>query len=154
VTTTAPTLEFAFAAKVTVARPLELGVTPEGRRRIIPITGGTVEGPRLKATVLPGGADWQLVRADETLVLEARYTLSAEDGGLISVVNRGVRHAAPEILRKLAAGEPVEPDSYYFRTTPLFDTAAPAHLWLTRTIFVARGIRHPTLVEIQFYAVG
>jgi hypothetical protein len=146
-------LDFAFAARVTVAAPLELGTMPQGRRRIVPITGGTVEGPRLEGVVLPGGADWQTIRADGVAELEARYTLRAADGALIGVVNRGLRHGPEEVLKRLAAGESVDPASYYFRTTPVFETAAPAHHWLTRTVFVAEGARHAALVEIRFYAV-
>jgi uncharacterized protein DUF3237 len=147
-------LDFAFALQVTVGPPLELGTTHQGRRRIIPITGGTVEGPRLAGKVLPGGADWQTIRADGVAELDARYTLEAADGALISVINRGLRHGPPEVMRKLIAGEPVEPGAYYFRCTPAFETAAPPHQWLTRTIFVASGIRRPNLVELAVYAIG
>ncbi|MGO8915894.1 MAG: DUF3237 domain-containing protein [Stellaceae bacterium] len=147
-------LDFAFLVRVTVAPALELGETDLGRRRIIPITGGTIEGPRLAGRVLPGGADWQIIRADGCAELEARYTLEAEDGALISVVNRGLRHGPPEVVRQLLAGEPVDPGAYYFRCAPAFETAAPAHRWLTRTLFVASGARRPDVVEISVYAVG
>jgi hypothetical protein len=144
---------FAFRLRVTVAPALELGETQQGRRRIIPITGGSVEGPRLRGRVLPGGADWQIIRADGCAALEARYTLEAADGALIAVHNQGLRHGPPEIVAKLVAGEPVDPGSYYFRSTPVFETAAPAHQWLTRTVFTASGERHPDHVEIAVYAV-
>ena len=150
---TGPALEFVFRLDVTVAAPLELGPTHLGRRRVIPITGGTITGPRLKGRVLPGGADWQVIRADGTAELDARYTLEADDGALISVVNRGLRHGPPEIVAKLIAGAAVDPSTYYFRCTPAFETAAPAHQWLTRSIFVATGVRHPDRVEIAVYAV-
>lgn len=146
-------LDFAFTARVRVAAPLELGTTHLGRRRVIPINGGTVEGPRLNGVVLPGGADWQIIRSDGTAELEARYTLRADDGALIAVVNRGLRHGPEAVMRKLAAGESVDPGSYYFRSSPMFETAAPAHHWLTQTVFVASGVRHPDLVEIHVYAV-
>ena len=146
-------LDFAFSAKVMVAAPLELGATHLGHRRIIAITGGTIDGPRLFGKVLAGGADWQIIRADGTAELEARYTIAAEDGALISVVNRGFRHGPPEVMRALAAGEPVDPGHYYFRCTPVFETAAPAHQWLTRTVFVASGARHRDRVELRFYEV-
>src|SRR5229473_2661885 len=85
--------------------------------------------------------------------LEARYMLQADDGGLIAVVNRGLRHGPDAVMRKLIAGEPVDPGAYYFRCTPVFETAAPAYHWLTRTVFVASGARHPDRVEISVYAV-
>ncbi len=146
-------LDFVFHLRVEVAAALELGETQQGRRRIIPIIGGTVEGPRLAGRVLPGGADWQIIRGDGCAELEARYTIEAEDGALIAVANRGLRHAPPEIVAKLLAGEPVDPAAYYFRCTPVFETAAPAHRWLTRTVFAATGERRPDLVEISVYAL-
>jgi len=148
-----PALDFAFRLSVTVAPALELGEIAQGRRRIIPITGGTIDGPRLQGRVLPGGADWQIVRRDGCAELEARYTLEAADGALIAVTNRGLRHGPPEIVAKLIAGEKVDPGSYYFRCTPVFETAAAAHHWLTRTIFTATGERAPDRVEISVYAV-
>ena len=149
-----PRLDFVFALDVTVAPALELGGTHLGRRRVIAITGGTVTGPRLSGVVLPGGADWQIIRPDGVAELEARYTLQADDGGLISVVNRGLRHGPDVVMRKLLAGEPVDPATYYFRCAPVFETAALAHHWLTRTVFVAGGARHPDRVEIEVFAVG
>ena len=148
-----PALDFAFALSVTVAPPLELGDTHLGRRRVIAITGGTVKGPRLSGVVLPGGADWQVIRADNVAELEARYTLQADDGGLIGIVNRGLRHGPDSVMRKLIAGEAVDPGAYYFRCAPVFETAAPTHQWLTRTVFVASGARHPDRVEIDVFAL-
>jgi hypothetical protein len=145
-------LDFAFGLQVTVAPALELGETHFGRRRIVPITGGSVKGPRLNGRVLPGGADWQIIRRDGTAELEARYTIDAGDGALVSVVNRGLRHGPPDVIRKLIAGERVDPGAYYFRCTPVFETAASGLQWLTQTVFVATGVRHPDLVEIKVYA--
>ena len=113
-----PTLERLFRAVVEIATPLSVGMTPRGERRIIPITGGRFEGDKLAGDVLPGGADWQLVRSDGTAVLEARYTLRTQDGALISVRNRGVRSGPPGVLARLARGETVGPASYYFRDPP------------------------------------
>src|SRR5690349_22324737 len=79
-------------AEITLAAPQELGDTPAGRRRIIPITGGRFEGERLRGRVLPGGADWQIVRPDGVADLDARYTLETSDGALIYVRNHGYRH--------------------------------------------------------------
>jgi hypothetical protein len=149
----APTLDFVFALRVAVAPALELGSTHLGRRRVIAITGGTVAGPRLNGAVLAGGADWQVIRPDGAAELEARYTLQADDGALIGVINRGLRHGPEAVMRKLIAGEPVDPGAYYFRCAPVFETAAPAHQWLARTVFVGRGARHPDRVEIDVFAV-
>jgi len=149
-----PGLDFVFALDVTVAPALELGSTHQGRRRVIAITGGKVTGPRLNGTVLAGGADWQIIRPDGVAELEARYTLEADDGALIGVINRGLRHGPAAVMQKLLAGEPVDPAAYYFRSTPVFETAAAAHQWLTRTVFTASGVRHPDRVAINVFAVA
>ena len=148
-----PTLEFAFAAAVSVSPRFSLGQVHGGERRVIPITGGTVAGPLLTGRVIPGGADWQLVQPDGLIDLTARYTIEAADGTLIGVVNRGLRHGPPAVLQRLAAGLPVDRAEYYFRTTPVFQTAAPRYEWLTKSVFVATGERHPNHVLIQFWEV-
>jgi hypothetical protein len=151
----APTLEFVFEARVTVAEPIDFGLTPRGfRRRIVPITGGTLDGPRLRGRVAGGGADWQTIRPDGVWELEARYGIEAEDGTPITVVNNAYRHAPPEIMARLTAGETVPSDAYYFRGTPRFDVAEGPHDWLTRTLFVATGERFCDVVIIRVYAVG
>ena len=149
-----PALSFAFEARVGVAPAIEAGPGPRGTRRIIPITGGVVAGPRLDGTVIPGGADWQIVHADGLIDLTARYTIEAADGARIGVVNRGYRHAPPEILARLARREPVDPALVYFRTAPRFE-APPGgpHDWLNRTILIATAQRHPDGVLLRFFAV-
>jgi hypothetical protein len=149
-----PQLEFVFEVDAAVDPPLELGTLPGGAvRRIIPVGDGSVRGPQLNGRVVPGGADWQLIRADGVADIEARYTIETDRGELISVTNPGYRHAPPDIMAKLIAGEPVPPDSYYFRTAPRFETAAPRLAWLMRTVFVAVGIREPSRVRIRFFRV-
>jgi hypothetical protein len=151
--TRAPTLEFAFEARVRVAPPIEGGAVPGGRRRIIPILGGAVDGPLLQASVVPGGADWQVVQPDGLTDLVARYTLQAADGTYIGVVNRGVRHGPPEVMRRLLAGEAVDPAEIYFRCTPVFEAPPGPHAWLARHVFTATGERHPDGVVIRVFVV-
>jgi len=148
-----PDLVFAFEARVQVGPPLEVGAAVRGTRRIVPILGGSFEGPELKGRVLPGGADWQIIQADGFSELDTRYTLEAESGDLIYVQNRGIRHAPPAVITRLLAGEPVDPSQVYFRTTPTFETAAPHLQWLTRSVFVGTGQRQPLAVTIQFWRV-
>lgn len=148
-----PALDFAFEAAVGVAPRFSLGQVHGGERRVIPITGGTVSGPLLNGRVVPGGADWQLVQPDGLIDLTARYTIEAADGTLIGVVNRGLRHAPPEVNARLAAGEAVDPALVYFRTTPVFEAPSGPHEWLSRHIFVATGQRHPDGVLIRFFVV-
>ena len=113
-----PKLEFAFEIKIKVAQAMEVGVTPQGTRRIIPITGGSFEGPTIKGTVVPGGYDWQIIRTDGVADIDARYVLATSDGVLITIVNKGLRHGPKEVMQKLARGEKVNPSLYYFRSIP------------------------------------
>lgn len=149
----APGLTYVFSVKATLAPPLEQGEVDGKRLRFIAITGGTVEGPRLQGVVLPGGGDWQAIVAGGMTEVSARYSLKAADGTVIGVTNQGVRTATPEVIEKLARGERVSPDQYYFRTTTVFAVKAGPHDWLRRQVFVARGIRNPDSVVIDFYSV-
>ncbi|MBI3376737.1 MAG: DUF3237 domain-containing protein [Betaproteobacteria bacterium] len=142
-----------FSAEITLAPPRELGASPLGRRRIIEITGGAFTGERLSGKVLPGGADWQLVRADGVAYLDTRYTLETGDGALIYVQNRGYRHGPAEVIERLARGEAVDPASYYFRTSPWFETSAPKYAWLNRTIFLGNGARLADRVRLEVFEV-
>jgi len=150
---TPPELRFAFEAAVEVHPLLDVGQTHAGHRRVVPIAGGVVSGPRLQGRVLPGGADWQILRPDGTADLDARYTIQAADGALIYVVNRGLRHGPPEVLARLNRGERVDPESIYFRSAATFETSAAEHLWLTRAIVIGVGERYPDKVMIRFWEV-
>jgi hypothetical protein len=150
----APRLERLCRATVEIGEPIVVGDTPLGRRRIIPITGGRVEGPRVDGVVLPGGADWQIVRADGGATLEARYTIRTDDGALIYVRNVGVRCGPPDVLARIGRGEPVDPAAYYFRTTPRFETGAPRYGWLNDLIAVGSAVRRLDAVILDFYAVA
>ncbi|MDE1918549.1 MAG: DUF3237 domain-containing protein [Sphingomonadales bacterium] len=147
----APLLDHAFTARITLDPPVEMGMVADGRRRYIPIAGGTICGPMLRGTVLPGGGDWQTIREDGVTLVEAHYALRAEDGTIIEIRNPGVRVASVEVSNMLARGEPVDPSAYYFRTTPRFTVEPGAHDWLARHVFVARGIRLPSEVQIDVY---
>jgi hypothetical protein len=149
----APRLSLAMELRVKVGAPVEVGNVPRGRRRVIPILGGTFEGPAIKGTVLDGGADWQIVRADGFAELDTRYMLKTDAGDLIYIQNAGMRHAPPDIQARLLAGQDVDPSLVYFRTVPTFETPAPNLQWLTRSIFVATGERHPNDVVIRVWRV-
>jgi uncharacterized protein DUF3237 len=127
--------------------PIEVSPT----RRMIAISGGEVSGPRLDGTILPGGADVQVVRADSTVDLLARYVIQTSDGALIYVENAGLRHGPPEVMEKLRRGESVDQSLLYFRTTPRFETAAPQYQWLTKHIFVGIAARFPSHVEVKIF---
>lgn len=145
---------FAFEAEVTVDAPLIVGPSTWGLRRVVPITGGSFKGPRLSGRVLPGGADWQVVRPDGVLDIEAKYTLLTDDGATIMVTNKGMRHGPKAIIDKLARGEAVAPSQYYFRTAAQFEVASDsAHAWLTRAVFVGIAERKARAAIIRFYEV-
>jgi uncharacterized protein DUF3237 len=148
-----PTLDFAFELVASLDAPLQLGDTGIGQRRIIGVTGGTIKGPMLNGVVLPGGADWQIVRADGVTEISARYTLQSDDGALIYVDAPGIREATPAVIARINAGEIVDPSEYYFRTTPRLETSSEKYAWMNRRLFVCKGVRLPDGVEIRYYVI-
>ena len=148
-----PHLEFAFEVRALVGEPVDIGIVANGRRRIVPITGGTFEGPDVRGRIVAGGADWQVIHDDGFSELDTRYLLEADDGALITVRNAGMRHAPTDVMNKLLAGKVVDPALVYFRTHPTFETSA-AHLqWLTRSLFIGVGERYPSEVVVRFWRV-
>ena len=139
--------------RVTVGRPIDIGIGAKGERRMIPITGGSVEGPGLNGRVLPGGADVQLIRADGVAEIDATYAIETDAGERVLVHNVGMRHGPPEVIAAMRRGEDVDASLVYFRTVPVFDTAAPTLASLTRDIFVGTGRRRPDHVELHFFRV-
>ena len=110
----APALKFVFRLELTLGPPVEQGAYDGVRRRVIPILGGAVRGPGFQGEVLPGGADWQTVGLGDGLaVIHARSTLKHADGTVVSMINEGVRRGPSEIMARLAAGERVDPASYW-----------------------------------------
>jgi uncharacterized protein DUF3237 len=146
--------EFAFEARVSVATPLVVGQSSHGLRRVVPITGGTFEGPNIRGRVVPGGADWQFVRPDGVLSVEAHYTLQTSDSVLIMVTNRGIRRASPEVMARLGRGEQVDPSEYYFRTTAEFEAPIGSkYEWLNKSVFIGVAERRPDTAIIRFFRV-
>jgi len=146
-----PRLTFAFAVHVSVGPPMEIGEVTGGRRRVVPILGGTFDGPGMRGRVLPGGADWQMIQPDGFSALDTRYALETDEGQVVYVQNAGIRDAPPDVMQRLLAGEMVDPALVYFRTVPRFETAAPELQWLVRSVFVGVGERFPTEVLIRFW---
>lgn len=142
-----------FTARAELADIRDVGAAPFGHRRVVNILGGTVTGAKLTGRVLPGGADWQIVAADGCIDLHARYTLESDAGALIQVESRGMRHAPPEVLARLARGEDVDPALYYFRTAMRFETAHPSTAWLNRILGIAKGAREKNAVKLDVYEV-
>jgi hypothetical protein len=142
--------DFLMDLAVDVGEPVSMGASPLGERRVVSILGGTFDGPGIGGEVLPG-ADWQIVRTDGVLDLDARYALRERAGGLVSVVSQGYRHGSAEVLAALARGEAVDPAEYFFRTVMRFATGAPYLEWLNKTIAVATGERRSRRVLLSAY---
>lgn len=141
-----------FEISATLAPPVTLGPAPNGERRMIAITGGRVTG-RIDGEILGGGADWQILRPDGFADIDARYLLRTKEGATIEVWSRGLRHGSAEAMRKLVAGEPVDPSEYYFRTAMRFECADPSLQWLTRVLAIGIGERQPHAVIIKVFEV-
>lgn len=146
-------LKFVAEGNVWVAPIQDLGDTQYGRRRIIPVVSGTLEGPELKATIQSGGADWQFIRNDGVIELEAKYWIETDDDVTISVRNNGLRHAAPEVMERLNNGEVVDPSLVYFRSVLSFEAPQGPYEWLNRNIFVANLARLPDRVQMSVYQI-
>jgi hypothetical protein len=120
-----------------------IGETPAGNRRVGLVAGGTFEGPKLRGTVLPGGADWIIGRSDSVTTLDVRIVLQTDDGAAIGLTYRGLRHGPADVMAKVNGGEFVDPSLYYFRTAVNFETASPKYAWLNGIIGIGTGSRPP-----------
>ncbi|MBV8030200.1 MAG: DUF3237 domain-containing protein [Betaproteobacteria bacterium] len=146
-------LEPLYRCEIVLGPVHELGEGPHGRRRIIPILGGRFKGEKLQGSVVPGGADWQVIRRDGVAELDARYTLETSDGALLYVRHEAYRHGPPQVMQELAQGREVDPSSYYMRGALRLETAEPRYDWLNRTLFVTTGARRAASVELEVFEV-
>ena len=146
-----PHLRWFADLSVRVGTPHEIGTTPAGNRRVIPIVGGEVQGEGWTGRVLSGGADFQAIVSPTLAQLDARYVIETEAGELVFVANRAIRVAAPEVTAQLLRGEPVDPAQVYFRCVPTFETSAPSLAWINERIFVGTGVRRPDEVRMTFF---
>jgi hypothetical protein len=145
--------EYAFTITARIAEVTTAGDLGYGVRRIIPIVGGEVRGEKVNGKVLPFGADFQIIRPNELIDLEARYAFETDDGAVVYVENKGIRFGPVELLQKLKRGEPVDPKLIYFRTVPKFETGQEKYRWLMEHIFVASAARHADRVVIDVHMV-
>jgi hypothetical protein len=145
--------ELLFTATIAVDPMIDLGPSALGDRRLVPIVSGAFAGPRMKGEILSGGIDWQLLRADKVARIEAHYVLKTDDEVLIRVINRGFRYGPPEVMQRLAAGDPVDPAEYYFRAAPTFDAPSGRYDFLNRALFVSTGERYPDRVVLHFFEI-
>jgi hypothetical protein len=144
---------YVFTLTVRIADVTTAGDIGHGVRRVIPIIGGEVRGEKVNGKVLPFGADFQIIRPNELIELEAKYAFETDDGAVVYVENRGMRFGPVDLLQKLKRGEPVDPKLIYFRTLPKFETGAEKYRWLMEHIFVASAARHADRVVIDVHQV-
>lgn len=149
-----PELDHVCTLHVTLDPIREMGMGRAGARRIIPIVGGTVTGPRINGRILNVGADWQTLFADGLAELDTRYAMETDDGATIEIVNYGYRHGPKEVLEAVARGEPVDPASYYMRTHARLETGDDRYAWVNRTLFVGVGARNQSSVQVELYAIN
>ncbi|MET0673801.1 MAG: DUF3237 domain-containing protein [Microbacterium pygmaeum] len=152
VSTPVPALEPAFDVVVHLGPLQDHGQTSAGHRRVIPIVGGSVSGA-FEAEILPGGADWQIVRPDGAIEVDARYSACTPDGALLLLHATGVRSGPPEVLAALLRGEPVDPSAYYFRTIVRVEASDPALAFLQDALFLAAAVRSADRVTYTAYRV-
>ena len=151
-----PRLSQVYRLEATLGKPLELGDTAQGHKRIVPLTGGTFTGPVVGHGKLLAGtsADWQTILPDGTALGDIRYTLETDEGDLLYVQSRSVRHGSADVLARLARGEDVDASEYTFRTSTQIETAAAGLEWLNKGVFISVGARQPGGVIYETYLVG
>ena len=149
-----PDLKLVTDLIVHVLPPIDVGNTPHGMRRVVPLTGGTFKGPRLNGKMIPGGSDYQYWRDDGVTEIHARYVLETDAGAKIYVENTGLRHAPPEAMDRLSRGLPVDPAVVYFRIVARLETSDSDLAWVNRSIFLCSGARFPDRVEIRIFEVA
>lgn len=143
-----------FTITMKLAPTLELGDTPEGHRRVFTVSGGEFAGDRLRGEVLPqASSDLLLVRPDGSSQQDVRLILRTDDGALILMTYRGVRHASAEVSARIARGERVGGSEYYLRTAPFCETSSPKYAWLNKIVSVGIGERQPDGVSYEVFEI-
>ena len=154
-----PTLRHVFTVSCTVEPPVVVGQDDvAGRRQLIPVPSGTVEGPGpdgkgIRGVLLGGAVDSQVIRPDGRCELSARYGVRLEDGTSFYIENNGIRTVPPEYVETVLAGKFVDPSLYYFVTTPSFEVYSPKLAWLKNHVFLCSATRTPEAVQIEYYMV-
>lgn len=151
----APQLEFVCELKVTCDPGMTLGPTAHGLRLMVPITGGTFEGPKLKGVVLSGGADYQYSdRESGRTEIEAIYTIKTDDNVLIHFRNVGLSYIQEDLRDLMKKGEKFDLDKIYFRAAPKFEAPNDSKYdWMNNAIFVCKGVPNKEYVSIQVWKV-
>jgi len=144
--------KYVFTITAQIGGVTTAGEIGHGVRRIIPIVGGEVRGD-INGKVCAFGADFQIIRPNELIELEAKYAFETDDGAVVYVENRGIRFGPVELLQRLKRGEPVDPKLIYFRTVPKFETGHEKYRWLMENLFIGSAARHADRVVIDVHQV-
>jgi len=143
-----------FTITIRLHPTVELGDTPAGKRRVFAVSGGEFVGDRIRGTILPiVGSDLLLVRGDGSAQQDVRMLLKTDDGALVLMTYRGVRHASDAVNARMARGEPVDGAEYYLRTTPFFETASPDYSWINKIVAVGVGERRSDTVVYEVFEI-
>jgi hypothetical protein len=143
-----------FTLTIKIQPPIELGDTPAGKRRVFVVTGGEFQGDRIRGTIMPIiGSDLLLVRADGSAQQDVRMLLKTDDGAMVLMTYRGVRHASDEVNARIARGEPVNGAEYYLRTVPFFETSSPKYAWINKIVSVGVGERRADAVVYEVFEI-
>jgi hypothetical protein len=145
--------KYVFTITAHIGGVTTAGEIGHGVRRIIPIVGGEVRGEAVNGKVCAFGADFQIIRPNELIELEAKYAFETDDGAVVYVENRGIRFGPLDLLEKLKRGEPVDPKLIYFRTVPKFETGSEKYRWLMENLFIGSAARHADRVVIDVHQV-
>lgn len=149
-----PKLNFIFEVNINLGKPQDLNITRYGKRRIINIEGGSVQGPEINGTILPGGADWQTIRTDGTTDISARYTIMTDDEELLYIQDKGIRTLPEQMISEGASNHEVEQSKFIMRTTAKIEANENSKYdWLNRSIIVSAGFRKEASIIIRFYKV-
>ena len=144
---------YVFTLTVRIGEVTSAGEIGHGVRRIIPILGGEVRGEAVNGKICAFGADFQIIRPNELIELEAKYAFETDDGAVVYVENTGIRFGPVDLLQKLKRGEPVDPKLIYFRTVPKFETGSEKYRWLMENLFIGSAARHADRVVIDVHQV-
>jgi uncharacterized protein DUF3237 len=143
-----------FTLSIKLQPTIELGDTPAGKRRVFVVTGGEFQGDRIRGTIMPIiGSDLLLVRADGSAQQDVRMLLKTDDGAMVLMTYRGVRHASDEVNARIARGEPVSGAEYYLRTVPFFETSSPKYAWINKIVSVGVGERRADAVVYEVFEI-
>ena len=152
-----PRLTHLLTMRARLGARLDGGDGPIGRRVFNAANGGEFAGARLRGAVMPGSADWMLIRKDNSMVIDARAILETDDGATIHMTYAGRIIFAADVLadaRDPARRHLIDPSRYYMRTTPSFETGAQAYAWLNDIVCVATGRLTEQGLDYEVFQVG